>query len=91
MLLQKVLDVLDSQIEGVCGAALGPLSELTRACDESMDFLLGKEMSTGTLASIAKSVFGKKYIVTQLYNISSPASHSSSWHPLLFNRHRGTR
>ena len=66
---------LDSRNEVACDEALGPPSELAQACDRSMDFLLGKEMSTGTLASIAKSVFGKKYIANNTTILSS-ASHS---------------
>ena len=54
---------LDSRNEVACEYVLGPPSELAQACDRSMDFLLGKEMSTGTLASIAKTVKGKFLLV----------------------------
>ena len=54
---------LDSRNEVACEYVLGPPSELAQACDRSMDFLLGKEMSTGNLASIAKTVKGKFLLV----------------------------
>ena len=70
--------------KGACGAALGPPSELAQACDRSMNFLLGKEMSTGMLASIAKSVLGMCTILPSYYIIIYHltvfcASHSALW------------
>ena len=79
---------LDSRNEGACEAKLGPPSELAQACDRSMEFLLGKEISTGALASIAKSVFGKKYIANT--TILSSVSHSVSCH-LVSSFFRSTR
>jgi len=72
---------LDSRNAGACEEAkLGPPSELAKACDESMDFLLGKEISTGSLASIAMSVLGKTYVANTTVLLSS-ASHSASRKP----------
>ena len=46
--------------ERYCGASiLGPPSLLAQACDESMSFLLGHEVSLGLLKSTANAVNGK--------------------------------
>ena len=60
-----------------CGAKYGPPLELTKACDASIDVLLGREISIGLLSSTAK-VLGGKYSITIAFKlVKFPCAHTT--------------
>ena len=59
-----------------CGAKYGPPLELTKACDASIDVLLGPEISIGLLSSTAKALEGKNSIAIAFKLVKFPCAHT---------------
>ena len=59
-----------------CEAKYGPPLELTKACDASIDVLLGPEISIGLLSSTAKALEGKNSIAIAFKLVKFPCAHT---------------
>jgi len=70
---------LSREGESFCSATLGPPRALTKACDESMDFLLGSYMSAGELNSIADAVYESNPWVVESIDVGSNVDGSTSY------------